>query len=146
MIKIAFPEPAFRTRNQQGHMELFDEIRKTWVKITPEEWVRQNFIQWLVRVMKYPAQMIAVEKELTLGELKKRFDILIYNKHYQPWMMIECKAPEVELSDKTIMQILRYNLAIPVPFLVITNGHYCYAASIMDGKAGWLDALPVYPS
>jgi hypothetical protein len=144
MIKIAFPEPDFKTRNRQGNMELFDSIRKTWVRITPEEWVRQNFIQWLVKEMKYPSSMIAVEKELMLGELKKRFDILIYNKNHQPWMMIECKAPEVDLSDKTIMQILRYNMSIPVPYLVITNGHYCYAASIIDNKAGWLTELPAY--
>ena len=144
MIKIAYPEPAFRTRNRQGQMELFDEIRKTWVKITPEEWVRQNFIQWLILEMKYPSAMIAVEKELMLGELKKRFDALIYNRDHEPWMMIECKAPEVDLSEKTIMQILRYNMAIPVPFLVITNGHYCYAANISDGKVGWLNELPVY--
>jgi len=144
MIKIAFPEPAFRTRNQQGYMELFDSIRKSWVRITPEEWVRQNFIQWLIQEMKYPSAMIAVEKELMLGELKKRFDILIYNKNHQPWMMIECKAPEVDLSEKTIMQILRYNMSIPVPYLVITNGHYCYAASIADGQAGWLTEFPAY--
>jgi len=144
MIKIAYPEPAFRTRNREGQMELFDEIRKTWVKITPEEWVRQNFIQWLILEMKYPSAMIAVEKELTLGELKKRFDALIYNRDHEPWMMIECKAPEVDLSEKTIMQILRYNMAIPVPFLVITNGHYCYAANISDGKVVWLDELPMY--
>ena len=144
MIKIAYPEPAFRTRNREGQMELFDEIRKTWVKITPEEWVRQNFIQWLILEMKYPSAMIAVEKELMLGELKKRFDALIYNRDHEPWMMIECKAPEVDLSEKTIMQILRYNMAIPVPFLVITNGHYCYAANISDGKVGWLDELPMY--
>jgi hypothetical protein len=144
MIKIAFPEPDFKTRNRQGNMELFDSIRKTWVRITPEEWVRQNFIQWLVKEMKYPSSMIAVEKELMLGELKKRFDILIYNRNHQPWMMIECKAPEVDLSEKTIMQILRYNMSIPVPYLVITNGHYCYAAAIADGRAGWLTELPAY--
>jgi hypothetical protein len=142
MIKIAFPEPAFRTRSHEGGTELFDEIRKSWVRITPEEWVRQNFIQWLIEVKKYPASLIAVEKLLMLGELKKRFDILVYNKKHQPWMMIECKAPEVNLSEKTIMQILRYNMAIPVSFIVITNGHYCYAASIMDGKAKWLNELP----
>ena len=144
MIKIAFPEPAFRTRQQLGNMELFDEIRKTWVRITPEEWVRQNFIQWLIQVMHYPSAMIAIEKELSLGELKKRFDLLIYNRKHQPWMMVECKAPEVELSEKTIMQILRYNMSIPVTYLVITNGHYCYAASIIDGKAEWINELPSF--
>ena len=77
MIKIAFPEPAFRTRSLREGTELFDEIRKTWVRITPEEWVRQNFIQWMIQVRKYPASLIAVEKLLMLGELKKRFDIRI---------------------------------------------------------------------
>ncbi|MGL6266651.1 MAG: type I restriction enzyme HsdR N-terminal domain-containing protein [Chitinophagaceae bacterium] len=144
MIKIAYPEPAFRTRNHQGQMELFDEIRKIWVKITPEEWVRQNFIQWLIKSMKYPSALMAVEKELSLGELKKRFDVLIYNSNHRPWMMIECKAPEVELSEKTIMQILRYNMSIPVTYLVVTNGHYCFAASIIDGKAEWINELPAY--
>ena len=95
--------------------------------ITPEEWVRQNFIQYLLTVKKYPATLVALEKKIKLGELTKRFDILIYNKSHKPWMIVECKAPEVPLSESVLHQALRYNISVPVPFIVITNGNSTYA-------------------
>ena len=124
MIKIEYPEYTYKIREQAGKEFIFDELRRLWVRLTPEEWVRQNFLQYLVQVKKYPSSLIAVEKELMLGELRKRFDILVYDLNYKPWMMIECKGMEISLDEKVLHQILRYNISIPVPFLVITNGKF----------------------
>lgn len=124
MIKIAYPVHPFKIKNESGKEFIFDETRKRWTRLTPEEWVRQNFLQYLIRIKGYPSSLIAVEKEINVGELKKRFDILIYNSRHQPWMMVECKAMTVPLHEKVLDQLLRYNLSVPVPFLVITNGSY----------------------
>ena len=92
MVAIEFPEASFRMRREAGRDMIFDSLRRRWVKLTPEEWVRQNIINYLVQEKKYPAALIAVEKSLRLGELLKRFDLLVYNSNQQPWMLIECKS------------------------------------------------------
>lgn len=127
MIKINYPKPVFRFKEENGKELIFDFIRKQWLLLNEEEWVRQNFIQFLVQEMKYPVELIAVEKEIQLGELKKRFDILIYDRNHKPWMLVECKAGEITLDEKVLMQVLRYNISMPANFLVITNGHFTYA-------------------
>jgi hypothetical protein len=143
MIPIHFPEPSFRIRQEGETSFLFDNIRKKWMIITPEEWVRQNFIQYLVSVLHYPVSLIALEKKLQLGELTKRFDILVYDKTHRPWMIVECKAPGIFLSEDVLHQVLRYNLGIPVPYLVITNGNTTYAWK-KDNNLVLLDQLPVH--
>lgn len=127
MIGVIYPEPKFRTKKENGVELIFDEIRKQWIVLSDEEWVRQNFIQYLIHTCNYPAAFIAVEKEIMLGELKKRFDILVYDKQHKPWMLIECKSPDIVLTAETLQQVLRYNISVPVSFLVITNGHYSFA-------------------
>jgi len=124
MIRVKFPEPAFKLKKENNIEFIFDTIRKQWLVLNDEEWVRQNFIQYLVQTLGYPAGFIALEKEIRLGELTKRFDILVYDPSHVPWMMIECKATAISLSDAALHQVLRYNVSMPVPFLVITNGHY----------------------
>src|SRR2546423_12238109 len=126
MIPVNFPEPVFRFKKEDGAEFIFDIIRKQWLGLNEEEWVRQNFVQFLVQEMKYPVTLIALEKEIMLGELKKRFDILVYDKDHKPWMIVECKARAIHLSDSTLQQALRYNISVPVSFLIITNGHYTY--------------------
>ncbi len=127
MINISYPEPAFRIKNSGGKELIFDSLRKKWLVLTPEEWVRQNFIEYLIQVKKYPSTLIATEKEIKLGDLNKRFDILIYDKEHKPWMMVECKALEIKLDDDVLQQVLRYNISVPVKYVVITNGNNCYA-------------------
>lgn len=144
MIRIEYPSFPFRIREEEGKELIFDELRKVWIRLTPEEWVRQNFLQYLVQVMQYPASLIAVERELKLGELKKRFDVLVYNRQHQPWMMVECKAMEVNLDEAVLQQVLRYNIAVPVPFLVITNGHYCAGFEKRHQQLHLIEALPVF--
>src|SRR5437868_14994317 len=111
MLMINYPEPAFRIKKEDQKDFLFDPLRKKWLLVTPEEWVRQNFVQYLVQVMRYPSSLIALEKEIWLAELKKRFDILVYNREHQPWMIVECKGSDIKLSDGTLQQALRYNIS-----------------------------------
>lgn len=132
MLQIVYPEHQYRLKKEGDIEMIFDELRCKWLRLTPEEWVRQHFLQYLIRTLKYPAALIAVEKEIKLGELKKRFDILVYNRQHQPWMMVECKATSVALSHRVLDQVIRYNLSTPVEYLVITNGHYS-AAFHRDG-------------
>ena len=109
MININYPEPGFRIKEEAGKELIFDALRKKWLQLTPEEWVRQNFVQYLLQEKKYPVSLIALEKEIRLGELKKRFDILIYDLNHQPWMMVECKAADIKLenrSDKILLAIV----------------------------------------
>jgi hypothetical protein len=119
---VNYPEPDFRMKKEGDNTFIFDNIRKLWLLLTEEEWVRQNFIQYMTLVLKYPVAYIAVEKELILNEMKKRFDILVYNKEFQPWMLVECKARQVPLNEKVLQQVLRYNITIPVNYMIITNG------------------------
>ena len=143
MIELSFPQFAFRIKNENGKEIIFDECRKQWVVLTPEEWVRQNFLQYLLQVKNYPKSLIAVEKELVLGDIKKRFDILVY-KNDRPWMMVECKEMNVELDEKALNQILNYNVAMQVEYLVITNGNATYAVQLYGEKFLWIDELPEY--
>ena len=124
MIEVLYPEPDFKMKQEGDKRFIFDPIRKCWLQLTEEEWVRQNFVQYLIREKSYPSTLIALEKELDLNGLKKRFDVLVYNKEHQPWMMIECKAPEVPLNEGVLQQVLRYNITIPVQYIIITNGSH----------------------
>jgi hypothetical protein len=123
MIAVQYPEPHFKMKNENGKRYIFDAIRKIWLLLTEEEWVRQNFVNYLITQLKYPSTVIALEKEITLNDLKKRFDILIYDKQHQPWMLIECKEPKVSLNEEVLQQALRYNISVPVEYIVITNGN-----------------------
>lgn len=125
MIKIGYPEHDFKVKQENNARLIFDEIRKTWLKLTPEEWVRQNFIRYLIAVKNYPSTLVAMEKKIMVGEMMKRFDILVYNKEHRPWMMVECKSMQVALKEEVLDQVLRYNAGVPVRFLVITNGTNC---------------------
>ncbi|MBP6686993.1 MAG: type I restriction enzyme HsdR N-terminal domain-containing protein [Lacibacter sp.] len=144
MIKIDFPIPSFRIKEEDGKEVIFDDLRKQWVRLTPEEWVRQNLIQYLLQVKQYPAAFISIEKEIVLGELKKRFDVLIYDRTHQPWMMIECKAMEVDLAEKVLEQIVRYNMSVPVNYLVISNGTYTYAWMKEENRLIGINELPAF--
>ena len=142
MIKIEYPPYQPKIKKKAGKEFIFDEFRKRWVILTPEEWVRQNVLQYLTQTKKYPASLIAIEKEIKLGELKKRFDIVVYDRNSKPWMIIECKEMNVELSKQVLDQVLRYNIAMQVPYLVITNGSYCMAFQCNNNKLIELNALP----
>ncbi len=141
---INYPTPDFRIKKEGEKEFIFDALRKKWLLLTPEEWVRQNFIQYLLQEKNYPASLLAIEKEIQLGELKKRFDILVYDANHQPWMMIECKAMEIKLDDAVLQQVLRYNMSIPVSYLLITNGHYCMGWVKENGTLKTIVELPAH--
>ncbi len=144
MIKINYPPYTPKIKQSADKELIFDEVRKQWVMLTPEEWVRQNFLQYLIQVMQYPASLIAVEKEIQLGELKKRFDIVVYDKHTLPWMIIECKEMNVALDSTVLSQVLRYNQVLQVPVLVITNGSHCAAYNTENSDLVELVQLPEF--
>lgn len=142
MIQIEYPDHHFRIKEEDGKAFIFDEIRKSWLRLTPEEWVRQNFVQYLAQVKRYPSSFLALEKRILVGALYKRFDILVYDRLHQPWMLIECKAMDVALNPPVLEQVLRYNIAVQVPYLTITNGNACAVFQKKDDSLRALDALP----
>ena len=144
MIAVKFPESVFRFKKENNVEFIFDHIRKQWIILNEEEWVRQNFIQYLIQILDYPAAFIAVEKEIMLGELKKRFDVLVYDKDHKPWMMIECKAPAITLNDATLQQVLRYNVSVPVSFLIITNARSTYGWEKSGMQLHLIQQMPLW--
>jgi len=146
MLTIEYPKNDFRFKRDAGKDFIFDELRKQWLRLSPEEWVRQNFIQYLVQVKQYPASLIAQEKKIVLGELTKRFDILVYNQQIEPWMMVECKASTIPLQEHILSQVLRYNIAVPVNYLIITNGSQTAGFKKEGGKLIELVEMPPFGS
>ena len=144
MIRLKYPEPGFRTKIDADRRYIFDQIRKTWLLLTEEEWVRQNFINFLVKGLEYPSAFIALEKEIQLYELKKRFDILVYDRNHQPWMMIECKGADIVLNEDVLQQVLRYNVSVPVKFIIITNGKQTIGWEKSEGRLRLIEEMPVY--
>ncbi len=113
---------------------IWDDIRKKWIQLTPEEWVRQNFIQYLIQEKKYPKDRIAVEKQIITHENKSRFDIVVYDKNTKPWMIIECKNLLIELDNKVIQQILNYQSIIQCKYLIVTNGNDAFVWDTIKNK------------
>ncbi len=144
MIKIEYPPYQPKIKNEADKEFIFDEFRKRWVILTPEEWVRQNFLQYLTQIKKYPPSLIAIEKEIKLGELKKRFDIVVYDSDTKPWMIIECKEMNVPLDKTVLDQVLRYNMSLNVPYFAITNGSYCLAFSTNKNVLTAIKELPAF--
>lgn len=143
MIQIPYPLHPFRIRETEGKEWIFDELRKQWVRLSPEEWVRQNILQYFLQVMNIPASLIAVEKEIKIGELRKRFDILVY-KSSSPWLMVECKEMNVPIDESVLKQVLHYNTGIQVPYVMVSNGNMSYAFEINEQGIHTLEKLPLY--
>ena len=121
MIKINYPAKKPAIKKAEEKEWIFCVIRKKWMVLTPEEWVRQNLLLYFIEVMKYPASLMAVEKQLQLGDMKKRFDIVLY-KGNLPFMLVECKEMNVPVTQKALDQVLRYNINLQAGYFVITNG------------------------
>ena len=144
MIAVQYPDPEFRIKKEEGRQLIFDPLRKLWIHLTEEEWVRQNFVQYLIRNRNYPPAYIAIEKMIRLHELKKRFDILVYNREHLPWMLVECKEPGVAISEIVLQQALRYHISVPASYIVITNGATTIGWEKKDGGLVMLDELPLW--
>ena len=143
MVKITYPGHDFRMKEADGKEFIFDEFRKSWVRLTPEEWVRQNIVHYLVKTKGYPASLIAIETEIKLNDLRKRCDIVVYKAH-SPWMIIECKEMNIPLSASVLEQVLRYNIPLAVSFISITNGNETYLWLLEKGKAIEQDEFPPF--
>ena len=143
MQALNYPTYPIKIQQVQGKDQIFDPFRKAWIILTPEEWVRQNTLQYLVQTCNYPSSLIAVEKTIQLGELNKRFDIVVY-KEDTPWMIIECKEARVDICEKTLQQILQYQQVLNAQYLIITNGHQTLGAKIETGKLQPLQNFPEY--
>ena len=135
METLNLPTYSFTIKSDQDRSYIFDAFRKKYVHLTPEEWVRQNFLQYLVQEQGFPAALIAVEKEFSFNRMKKRTDILVYNRQGDPILLVECKAPSVPVTPEVFDQIGLYNLTYRVPWLVVTNGMKHYGC-VLDEKTG----------
>jgi Type I restriction enzyme R protein N terminus (HSDR_N). len=144
MIKIEFPKHQFKIKKENNVELIFDAFRKRWIILTPEEWVRQNILQYITEIKKYPLKLIAIEKEISLGELKKRCDVVVYDRNALPWMIIECKEMNAVINSKVLEQILRYHITLPANYLVITNGIYCFGFEKKDEQFFEIDLLPEF--
>ena len=146
MQELNLPSYEFRLNKDDGQLRIFDEIRKKFVALTPEEWVRQHFIRFLIEKKSIPAGLIILEKQIIMNTMARRPDILIHNKQGEPILIVECKAPEVEISQDTFDQVARYNSVLKVPFLIVTNGmrHYCCQMDYQDSTYRFLEDIPDY--
>ena len=146
MQKLNFPRFSFRFKNSENKLAIFDEIRKKFVILQPEEWVRQHCVHFLMEIKQYPKSLINVEKELLLNSLKKRYDILVFNPDGSIHLIVECKAPNVKITQDTFDQIARYNLALNASYLMVTNGinHYYCQIDSTNQRYNFLESLPHY--
>ena len=145
MISLNFSNIQLKLQRTDDKTSVFDPILKKWIILTPEEHVRQYMIQYLTCVMQYPASLLAVEKTILVGNLSKRFDIVVYSRDHKPWMLVECKAPEVPVSEKTLHQLLNYQRIVQSNYWLLTNGHQTFCADACDVEnIKWLDSLPAY--
>ncbi|KVV14718.1 type I restriction enzyme HsdR N-terminal domain-containing protein [Flavobacterium sp. TMP13] len=146
MQPLNFPSYPFRFKNSENKLAIFDEIRKKFIILTPEEWVRQHMIQFLILEKKYPKSLINVEKVLFVNGLRKRYDIVVYNSDGSICILVECKAPEITISQATFDQIAQYNMTLNSRFLTVTNGlsHYFCQMDFENEKYHFLKEIPTY--
>lgn len=142
--QLNLPHYSFRISGKEGSEMILDPLRRKYVRLTPEEWVRQNFVQYLINEGKYPPGLLGIEVMFRLNKLKRRVDILVHDRSGKPVLIVECKSPEIEIDDKVFEQIATYNMSYKVPYLVVTNGMHHYACKI-DHEAMNFDYLLVIP-
>ncbi len=148
MIVLNLPTAELSIKSKENKQFIFDIIRKKYMMLTPEEWVRQHIIHYLIDFKNYPKSIIAVEKQLIINTLKKRFDVLVFNNKGTPEIIVECKAPNVKISQDTFDQIARYNLKLNANYLMVTNGlqHYFCKMDTKNERYVFLEDLPEYNS
>jgi hypothetical protein len=144
--QLNLPQYSFRISGKEGEEIILDTIRKKYVRLTPEEWVRQNFVRYLINEGKYPPGLIGIEVMSKYNNLKKRVDILVHDRSGNPVLIVECKAPDVEINEKVFDQIATYNMGFKVPYIIVTNGIDHYACRIYheEKKYDFLLVIPLY--
>ena len=146
MLNLSFPNYEFRLKEINQKRFIFDEIRKKYIELTPEEWVRQNCVKFLINDRKFKRNLISIEKRIKLNNTVKRFDILVHDNYGNCNLLVECKAPNVKINQDSFDQIFRYNQVINAKFLMITNGIINYYCKInkLQNKIEFLKNIPVY--
>lgn len=146
MNQLNLPPISPNLKKEQGKVFIFDNIRKKFVVLTPEEWVRQHFVEHLIQNLHYPKSLFRIESSLTFNKLQKRSDILIRDREGKPWMLVECKSASIKLTQKAFNQIAVYNMTIGATYLAVTNGmvHYCWRAPELGKDAVFLDKFPEF--
>lgn len=146
MQPLNLPTYPFKIKSSENKYFIFDIVRKKYVMLTPEEWVRQHIIHYLIEEKYYPISLIAVEKKVTVNKLTKRTDILVFNAKGNPHIIVECKAPSIKISQDTFDQIARYNLKLEANFLIVTNGltHFYSFMDLKNETYVFMENIPNY--
>jgi hypothetical protein len=144
--ELNFPKYSFRFKSSENKVSIFDDIRKKFVALQPEEWVRQHCVQFLIRQKNYPPTLINVEKELRVSDLRKRYDIVVFNRDGSVGLVVECKSPAQKITQETFDQIARYNRALNADYLMVTNGlnHYYCKMNYDAQHYQFLKEIPTY--
>lgn len=146
MLALNLPSYDTKISNKEGKQQIFDIIRKCYVALTPEEWVRQHFVSYLMEHKGYPASLMGNEVAISLNGMKRRCDTVVYDKQLTPRAIIEYKAPTVKITKEVFAQISRYNLTLKVDYLIVSNGlqHYCCKMNYTDNTFTFLQEIPAY--
>ncbi|MDY3089948.1 MAG: type I restriction enzyme HsdR N-terminal domain-containing protein [Porphyromonas sp.] len=146
MNQLNLPPFPARVERREGKLYIWDDLRRKMVRLTPEEWVRQHVVHYLLDKLGYPAELLMNEVGLQVGDTRKRVDTILYDKQLKPLMLLEYKAPEVSLSQRVLEQALRYNMALRVPYLVLSNGlqHVAYRIDYLKQEFQTLNVIPPY--
>ena len=146
MYELNLPKYGIKIKNDKGHQSILDVLRRKYVALTPEEWVRQHFVHFLIEHKGYPKALMANEIQLAIGNKKLRCDSVLYDRTLRPRMIIEYKAPTVNITQKVFDQITIYNMLLHVDYLVVSNGikHYCCRMDYANQKYLFLEDIPDY--
>jgi hypothetical protein len=144
--KLNFPPSTFKLKEKDGMLLVLDVVRRKYVALTPEEWVRQNCLHYLRDVKKYPVSLMSVERGFKVNTLHLRYDLVAFNKKAEAVLLVECKAPGVNIDQQTFDQIAAYNLELKVPYLLVTNGqkHYCCVMDFVEKRYHFLKEVPAF--
>lgn len=146
MIKLNLPDYRLRLRKEEGKTYIYDDLRQRFVTLTPEEWVRQHFVHYLMEHLGYPRELMMNEVTIQVGLTTKRCDTLLYSRQLTPRVLIEYKAPHIRITDRVLQQILRYNYTLRVPYLILSNGmeHFACRIDYEQGYYTFLEHIPPY--
>ena len=147
MIKLNLPSFECDLKNENGKVMIFDSIRKKYIVLTPEEWVRQHFLNYLIQYAKYPKTLIKVESGLTFNTLQKRSDIVVFDRTGSPWLLVECKSPQEKIDTNVLQQVSTYNASLTAPHIAVTNGlvHFVFRIDRDQHATTQLSDFPEYP-
>jgi hypothetical protein len=146
MQHLTLPTYTFQLKQSAGKSLIFDPVRRKYVALTPEEWVRQHFINYLIHYLHYPKSLIAVERGTFYHQMAKRTDLCIYGSDRQPLVLVECKAPNVAITAEVVKQATLYNKTLQAKYVILTNGieHFCWLVDFTTSRIQPLDRIPDY--